>query len=144
MIAAMRGHRVYVDTNVFIYFLEKNADFFPAAAPVVQAIIAKEFVGFTGEIAVAETMVRPYRTRDPAAIANTQAFFWSEDFLTILPHNKTTFDCAARLRAAQRIKLIDAVHIATAIEAACRFFITNDKAMRSTGQLNVVQLASLL
>ncbi len=48
MIDALRGHRVYVDTNIFIYFLEKNVEFFPAAAPVIQAILAKEFLGFTG------------------------------------------------------------------------------------------------
>ncbi|WP_371866543.1 type II toxin-antitoxin system VapC family toxin [Duganella alba] len=54
------------------------------------------------------------------------------------------FDCAAQLRAAHKIKLVDAVHLATALRAACRFFITNDKAMRSTGSLSVVQLGSLL
>ena len=31
---AMRGQRVYVDTNVFIYFLEGNSQFFAAAEPV--------------------------------------------------------------------------------------------------------------
>ena len=144
MIAAMRGHRVYVDTNIFVYFLERNADFFSAAAPVIQAIAEKELVGCTGEIAIAETMVRPYRSNDPAIIATTRDFFETGGFLKILPHDRTTFYFAAQLRAAQRIKLIDALHIATALKAACRYFITNDKAMRSTGTLNVVQLSSLL
>jgi hypothetical protein len=36
MLNAMRGHKVYVDTNVFIYFLEHNVEFFPAAGPVIQ------------------------------------------------------------------------------------------------------------
>jgi predicted nucleic acid-binding protein len=42
------------------------------------------------------------------------------------------------------MKIIDAVHLATALKAACRYFVTNDKAMRSTGALSVVQLSSLL
>ena len=25
----LQGHRVYLDTNVFIYFLDRNPDFFP-------------------------------------------------------------------------------------------------------------------
>jgi predicted nucleic acid-binding protein len=57
---------------------------------------------------------------------------------------KGIFDYAAQLRARQRMKIIDAVHIATALKAACRYFVTNDKAMHSTGALSVVQLSSLL
>lgn len=86
---AMRGQRVYVDTNVFI----------AAAEPVLRAISSNEFVGFTGEIAVAETMVGPYRKMDPTLIAITNNFFNSKNFLTILPQDRAIFDHAARLRA---------------------------------------------
>jgi predicted nucleic acid-binding protein len=141
---AMRGHKVYVDTNVLIYFLERHTVFFPAAEPIMRAIKEKEFCGCTGEITLAETLVGPYRTGNPVLIANAIGFFGSDGFLTIIPHDKIIFDCAAQLRACQQMKIIDAVHIATALKAACRFFITNDKAMRSTGALSVVQLGSLL
>lgn len=143
-ISAMRGHRVYVDTNVFIYFLERNLEFFSAAAAVIQAIRSQEFSGFTGEITVAETLVKPYLARDMILVADTKSFFDTSNFLTVLSHDKLTWDIAAQLRAAQRIKLVDAVHLATALKAACRYFVTNDKAMRSTGALSVVQLGSLL
>lgn len=141
---AMRGHKVYVDTNVLIYFLEQHAEFFRAAEPIMRAIREKEFCGCTGEITLAETLVGPYRTGNPLLIANAIEFFESEGFLTIIPHDKVIFDYAAQLRATQQMKIIDAVHIATALKNACRFFITNDKAMRSTGSLSVVQLGNLL
>ena len=44
MLQLMRGQRVYVDTNVFIYFLEQNTEFFPAAAPVLQAMDKRDFL----------------------------------------------------------------------------------------------------
>lgn len=144
MISTMRGHKVYVDTNIFIYFLERNAEFFSAVAPVIQAIKANEFSGCTGEITVAETLVQPYRAKDAVLIADTKNFFDASNFLTVLAHDKVIWDLAAQLRAAQGIKLVDAVHLATALKAACRYFVTNDKAMRSTGALSVVQLSSLL
>lgn len=144
LIAALRGHRVYVDTNVFIYFLERNVDFFPLAVPIIQAILAKEFLGFTGEITVAEALVQPYRARNAVLVAETRGFFETSDFLTVLSHDRAIWDLAAQMRAAYRLKLPDAVHLATALQAACRFFITNDKAMRSTGSLSVVQLGNLL
>ncbi len=144
MLHALRGHRVYVDTNVFIYFLERHPDFCLAEDPVILAIHAKEFQGMTGEIAVAETMVGPYRKNNPVLVANARSFFEAKDFLTVLPHDKVIFDYAAQLRARQRMKFVDAVHIATAIHAACRFFVTNDKTIRSVDNLNILQLTSLL
>ena len=143
MLQLMRGHRVYVDTNIFIYFLEQNTEFFPAAAPVMQAMDKRDFFGFTGEIAVAETMVGPYRTKNPVSIATTRDFFKANKSLTILPHDSAIFDHAAQLRATQRMRFIDAVHIATAVAAACTFFITNDTALRTIGGLGVVQLKTL-
>lgn len=140
----MRGQRVYLDTNIFIYFLERNVDFFPAAMPILQSMSKQDFLGFTGEIAVAETMVGPYRTKNPRAISSTRDFFRTSSFLTILPHDGAIFDHAAQLRAAQKMRFIDAVHIATAIAAACTFFITNDTALRTIGGLGVVQLKTLL
>jgi predicted nucleic acid-binding protein len=139
----MRGQRVYVDTNIFIYFLERNANFFPMVAPILQSMSKQDFSGFTGEIAVAETMVGPYRTKNPVAISNTRDFFKTSSFLTILPHDSAIFDHAAQLRASQKMRFIDAVHIATAIAAACTFFITNDTALRTIGGLGVVQLKTL-
>jgi len=89
-------------------------------------------------------MVGPYRKNDPTLIANARHFFGAKDFLTILAHDKGIFDYAAQIRARQKMKFVDAVHIATAIHAACRFFVTNDKTIRSIDSLNIVQLASLL
>jgi predicted nucleic acid-binding protein len=141
---AMRGQRVYVDTNVFIYFLEGNPQFFPAAEPVLRAISSKDIMGFTGEVAVAETMVGPYRKMDPGLIATTHNFFRSKNFLTIVPHDRAIFDHAARLRAEGRLRFIDAIHVATATSADCKFFVTNDKAIRSQGNIAVIQLDTLL
>ncbi|KQQ33092.1 hypothetical protein ASF61_13535 [Duganella sp. Leaf126] len=144
VLEAMRGQRVYVDTNVFIYFLEGNSPFFSAAEPVLRAIAHKAILGFTGEIAVAETMVGPYRKRDPRLIATTRNFFLSRDFLTILPHDSAILDHAARLRGEERLRFIDAIHMATACAAACKFFVTNDKSIRTREHIAVVQLDTLL
>jgi len=144
VIAAMRGQRVYVDTNIFIYFLERNADFFPLAAPIIQAISANELIGLTGEITVAEALIQPYRAQDTVLIAETRDFFEASNFLTVLSHDKAMWELAAQLRAAQRLKLPDAVHLATALKAACRAHSLVIGNKEPTGALSVVQLGSLL
>jgi len=86
----------------------------------------------------------PYRKKDANTIAQVRAFFSKKHFLSILPHNARIFDLAARLRAAQNMKFVDAVHIATADRSACKFFITNDKAIRSTAAVSVIPLTDFL
>lgn len=140
VLQAMRGQRVYLDTNIFIYFLECNTQFFPAVEPVMKALNAGDFWGCTGEVTIAETMVGPYRLNNELLISTTRDFFNSTNVFTILPHSRAIFDRAAQLRAWDRMKFIDAIHVATAMEASCDFFITNDKAIRSNPKLSVVQL----
>lgn len=142
-IARMAGHRVYLDTNVFVYFLDRNPDYFPVVAPIIEAIESGLIIGYTGDAAIAETLVKPYQTDNLALAASFKAFFRTEDFLSIQPHDAETFDLAAQLRAKRGLKFIDALHYATAIQAGCKFFVTNDGGIQSSDALEVVSVKIL-
>ena len=51
---------------------------------------------------------------------------------------------AARLRATTKLKTPDAIHAATASEAGCVLFITNDAGFRGVLNLSLVILKDLL
>ena len=51
---------------------------------------------------------------------------------------------AAEIAATASMKLIDALHVATAISSGCKFFLTNDRGIRSSEQLEVIVLSTLL
>jgi predicted nucleic acid-binding protein len=51
---------------------------------------------------------------------------------------------AARLRAETGMKLIDSLHYATALKAGCKFFLSNDKGIRSTPNLEVILIEDLV
>lgn len=142
-IARMAGHRVYLDTNVFVYFLDRNPNYFPVVAPIIEAIESGLIIGYTGDAAIAETLVKPYQTDNLALAASFKAFFRTEDFLSIQPHDAETFDLAAQLRAKRGLKFIDALHCATAIQAGCKFFVTNDGGIQSSDVLEVVSVKTL-
>ena len=42
------------------------------------------------------------------------------------------------------MRLMDALHYATAIEAGCRFMVTNDGGIKSSDELEVVSVKSLV
>lgn len=142
-ITSMIGHRVYLDTNIFVYFLDRNPDFFDVVKPLIQAIDSGKIIGVTGDAAVAETLVKPYRTGSLELVASIMDFFRTEGFLSIKAHDGETFDLAAQLRAKRGMKFIDALHYATAIRSGCSFFITNDLKIQSDEILEIISVKAL-
>ncbi len=141
-LARMVGQRVYFDTNVFIYFLDQGP-LFDVVAPLLAACVEGRMMGCTGDAAVAETMVMPYRHRNVTQIAQFKAFFGLEGFLTIYAHTAQTFDLAAQLAGTQGMRLMDALHCATAIQCGCHFLVTNDGGIKSSDGLEVISVKAL-
>jgi predicted nucleic acid-binding protein len=144
LLARLGAQRVYLDSNVFIYFLDRNPVYFPLVAPLLEAIDGGDIIGVTGDAAVAEVMVRPYQTGDPTLVAGIKSFFGTAGFLSVRSHDAGAFDLAAQLRARHGMKFIDALHAATAISAECRFLITNDGDFGSQVAIEVISLRGLL
>ena len=143
-LSRLEGQRVYIDANVFIFFLAQHSKYFPVVAPIFQACMAQRLFATTGAMAVAEVMVHPYRSGDAQQIAQVKSFFAQKDFLSIVGHDMALFDTASKLAGERKMKLIDAVHYATAVQQDCKFLLTNDHGFSSGPALEVVQLEGLL
>lgn len=140
----LAGQHVYLDTNLFIYFLDQNKEFFPVASAIFEAIELGRFIAYTGDITVAETLVKPYQTDNILLVATFKEFFYADDFLSIKSHDSDTFNLCAKIRAKYGMKFADSLHYATAIKAGCKFFITNDTGIRSTDSLEVILIKDLI
>lgn len=138
----IRGQRVYVDTNIFIYFLEQHERYFDAVLPYFELFNAGLALAYTGDAVVAETLYKPYQLDHALLVSEFKAFFAQDEFITVLPHNKRAFELAAELSPKRSMKLIDALHYATATLAGCKFLLTNDKAFVSSDALEVIQLSA--
>ena len=133
-----------MDTNIFIYFLEQSDDYYESVAPIIEACEAGKLFGYTGDVAIAETMIQPYREDNLTLVANFKAFFATESFLSIQSHDAVIFDLAAQLRAKRGMKFIDALHYATALKAGCSFFLSNDAGIKSDSLMEVIAINTLL
>ena len=138
-IARMSEQRVYIDANVFIYFLDRHAVYFDAVSRIFQACVGQQVFA-----AVAEVMTGPYRQDDPALAARFKRFFAQKNFLAVTPHDSTVFDAAAMPAARKRLKFINARHVATALQAGCAFFLTNDAGIEPGASIEVICLADLV
>lgn len=69
-------------------------------------------------------------------VASYTAFFRSP-LVRMLPTPATVWERAAQLGATYRFKPLDAVHLASAIEAGCGLFLTNDAQLARCADITV-------
>jgi predicted nucleic acid-binding protein len=139
----IQGQRVYIDTNIFIYFLERNERYFDRVVPFFQRFNDGSSIAYTGDAVVAETLYKPYQIDDSERVSEFKEFFANDEFITVLPHTKKVFELAAELSPKRAMKLIDALHYATAAIAGCKFLLTNDRGFASVESLEVIYLDDL-
>jgi predicted nucleic acid-binding protein len=130
---------VYLDANPVIYTVEKHPVYGPLLQPLWQAAQAKAIEVVSSELVLLETLVGPFKSGDTALErAYDQALLGTD--LRLLPITQIILREAARLRATTRLKTPDALHVATAQQAGCVLFITNDVGFRGVPSLPLVIL----
>jgi predicted nucleic acid-binding protein len=144
VLARIRGQRVYVDTNIFIYFFEQHDRYFGSVVPFFELFNDGLSMACTGDAVVAETLYKPYQINDTLRVSEFKEFFDNDEFITVLSHTKKVFELAAELSPKRGMKLIDALHYATAALAGCKFILTNDQGFTSSESMQVIHLDNLL
>ena len=140
----LKGQSVYIDANLFIYLLDGSEPFVSMVQPFFEAVLDGEIIGYTGDAVIAEVMVQPYKLGNTANIARFKAFFAQDNFLSIVSHDAEAFKLASQLSGTQGMKLVDSLHMATAIQAGCGYLVTHDRGVKSADGVRVVQLSSLI
>lgn len=136
------GRATYLDTNVFIYAVEEVAPYAERLRPLFESIGRGETRAVTSDLTRAETLVKPFRLRDAVlqvAFEDTLA----APGLSVVPVTPKVLVRSARLRAARRLTLPDAIHAATAQLAGCEVFLTNDTGIGAVPGVEVVRLAEV-
>ena len=126
----IKGKKIALDTVVFIYALEGNDKFGKRAEQIFIAIEQGECKGFASDLVLAELMVKPLQEGKPEIAEEYASELPNFPNLTFLAPTRDIIITAAKLRSNSNLKLIDALHLATAINAGSQIFITNDTAMK--------------
>ena len=134
---------VYLDTSAIIYSVERNEPYFTLLAPVWRQAESGQFVVVCSELAVSETLVRPIRENNAYLEAAFRAVFAAPE-VQLVSVTRQLWEDTARLRAETGLKIPDALHAATALQAGCAQFVTNDTDFRRVPGLPIVILDDLL
>nr|VFK16046.1 MAG: Predicted nucleic acid-binding protein, contains PIN domain [Candidatus Kentron sp. LFY] len=120
-------HRIYFDSNLFIYLVERIEPYAAVLRELVNAAEDEKLIITTSNLMLSEVLVKPIERKNLIQ----QRAFLSLQYATRLERLAISEEIlirAAGIRAEHKsLKLPDAIHIATAQLADCDDFLTNDK-----------------
>ena len=122
--------RVYLDTNVLIAMVEIGPRLTPGQLALLRRIDAGHMVGVTSELSLCEVLVRPFADGNVQLNAEFLELLRPGGVLEVVPISRDVLIRAAGLRADTRMKLPDAVHVATAAATGCAQFVSADRGLR--------------
>lgn len=127
---------IYLDANIFIYLLEGYPEFSPILLQLFDWIDSGKLHAFTSELSLAETLVKPILDANLSLQSLYENTIQTSASFDVCPVNRDILILAAKLRAKSKtaggaVRLPDAIHIATAQVHQCKYFVTNDKVLKT-------------
>jgi len=127
-----------VDTAPIIYWLEGHPRLAERFAAIFQAAESGAAEVVISTVTLAEVLAGPLRTGNELLTAQYREALTRSPGWQIVPFDVDTAVIAARIRATYRLRLPDAIQVATAIRAGAAALVTHDRALRRVRGLRVV------
>jgi predicted nucleic acid-binding protein len=133
------GALVGLDTAAWIYEVEANPMFGPVVNPFFRDRLAqgRNRAG-SSLIALGELLVQPLAVGRADLANQYRAYFTPSANFTVWEVTRQVVEEAAALRAKHRVKLSDAIHLASALVNGATFFLCNDTGLRRVTELKVL------
>lgn len=140
---ALAGKRLYRDANLFIYAVEAVEPWARTRHALFSALDRGECSAVTSELTVAECLVKPMELDRQDLVQTYLEVLQSRQALDVFPVDRAVLIEAACLRSVERVKLPDAIHVATALRRRCDTVLTNDPDFQTIPGLHTSLLADL-
>lgn len=121
------GQNIALDTVIFIYFLEKNPQFYQLVKKIFYRIEQGDIRAGMSSLVFAELLVPAYRSNYNSGAEKIIRLLRDFPNLKIIPVTTEISKESAKLRADFNLRTPDAIHAATALHNKSDFLITNDK-----------------
>ncbi|MBL7156148.1 MAG: type II toxin-antitoxin system VapC family toxin [Candidatus Pacebacteria bacterium] len=131
--------KIFLDTAIFIYFLEENSKWINLVLPIFQLAEKKEVNLVTSSITALE-VITGYKKQKRQDLVKS---FWEmlEDFeIEILDFEKKYVEKAAQLRADLNLRTPDAIQLSLAIKNKISAFATNDAKLKKVKEIKIFYL----
>ncbi|MEA2899389.1 MAG: hypothetical protein QOJ84_5004 [Bradyrhizobium sp.] len=121
------GQAVYLDSNIFIYAVQKSDRWAKPAEVLLKAIDEQKVRAVASELVLAEVLSKPFAFGNTRQIEQYQRLLSSGTGLSMVNVSRDVLVVAAQLRGEMGFKLFDGIHVVTARFAGCDYFLTQDE-----------------
>lgn len=132
---------IFLDSAPVIYFVERKQPYFEQLAPVFKQLDDGLLTAVTSPITLAECIFYPYKQNNEQLAAQFRHLLIQGPHTQFMPTTDVIADQSAQLRARYNLGFADAMQVATAIDAKCDVFLTNDIKLQRVAELKVIVLA---
>lgn len=132
------GSVVTLDTAPIIYFLQDHPQFAPKFAPIFDAVAADRLQVVISTITLAEVMGGPLSVGNAVLAAQYREVLCRSSGWRIFPVDEEVAAQAAGLRARYKLRLPDAIQVATAVLSRSHALITHDSALAKVTDIRIV------
>ena len=141
IVKAIKGRRVYLDSNIFIYGVEHHPVFSGVVKQIFESIDEGQFEAITSELTLAEVLVKPNeRNLEKQKISYIDIITGNSSLSAIAVTQEILIQSAA-MRAETGMKLPDAIHVTTSLDKACGVFLTNDSRIKTPENITHILLS---
>lgn len=141
---ALKGvTRLGFDTSPVIYFVEANPQYDALVTEIFQRVSNGAPSGATSVITLSEVLVQPIIRQQTLLQREYRDLLMRSRNFSTWAISASIAELGAELRAQYRLRTPDALQIATALEAGCEAFLSNDAGLRRVTELRVLILDDL-
>jgi predicted nucleic acid-binding protein len=136
---------VGIDAVIWIYEFERNAVFGPMLEPFFRDRLntGKNRAG-ASVLTLGEVLVKPLSLGRMDLVAAYRTTFSSRPGFDVWDAARNVVEKAAELRARYKLKMMDALHVASAVVNRADLFLTNDDGLRRVTEIKVLVLKDYL
>jgi predicted nucleic acid-binding protein len=144
LIDEIGGLRVFIDTPVFIYFIERNPRYLGVVKPVFLGIDAGSIDAITSTITLLEVLVVPFKQENHSLVEKYRhLILYSEGLTTYEVFHEVSL-LSSKLRARHSIRIPDAIQMAVGMLYGAEAFLTNDANLKKIKDIRVLVLDDFL
>jgi predicted nucleic acid-binding protein len=134
--------KIWLDANALIYSVEQVSPYWSILRQTWDAEAKGELELHGSELLLLEAFVLPLKDVNRSLIERYEQVLATGVRLAAI--SKSILRRASELRASQNLKTPDAIHAASALDARCDAFVTNDPGFRRVPGLPVILLDDLI
>ena len=142
-LAIAKCNILFIDTMIFVYLLEDHPLFGDIASVLVKEIEKGRVKGVTSTLTIAELLTAPAGQGYSSIMHDYELYLTNFPHLEIWPLDVTVARRAANVRGKTKLKMPDAIQVATAQSAKVDAIVTNDRQwLNKVEQPNVLLLSN--